>query len=447
MSTAIDTPINTSMIDILISARYVIPVIPLDTVLENHSVAIHNGKIIDLFPNTALKQKAYQAKQHHQLDKHILIPGLINCHGHAAMSLLRGFADDLALMDWLQNHIWPAEGKWVSESFVFDGSLLAIAEMIKTGTTTYSDMYFFPDQSARAALQAGVRAQLSFPIFEFPSNWGNNAQEYIHKGLQVRDAYKNHDMINVVFGPHAPYTVSNATFEKVAMLAAETDSAIQVHLHETQFEVESSVQEHGVRPIERLNKLGILTPRTQCVHMTALNDKDIQTIKDSGSHVIHCPESNMKLASGFCPVDKLTKAGINVALGTDSAASNDDLDLLGELKSAALLGKVVAGDPTALSGHSALRMVTINGAKALGMEEKIGSIEIGKLADLCAVSIDEIDARPLYSPVSSLIYTNSGARVKHVWVNGKQLLNNGALTTLHETELREKASHWEAKIK
>jgi len=363
------------------------------------------------------------------------------------MSLLRGFADDLALMDWLQNYIWPAEGKWVSESFVFDGSLLAIAEMIKTGTTTYSDMYFFPDQSARAALQAGVRAQLSFPIFEFPSNWGNNAPEYIHKGLQVRDAYKNHDMINVVFGPHAPYTVSNATFEKVAMLADETDTAIQVHLHETQFEVDSSVQEHGMRPIERLNKLGILTPRTQCVHMTALNDNDIQTIKASGSHVIHCPESNMKLASGFCPVDKLTKAGINVALGTDSAASNDDLDLLGELKSAALLGKVVAGDPTALSGHSALRMVTINGAKALGMEEKIGSIEIGKLADLCAVSIDEIDARPLYSPVSSLIYTNSGARVKYVWVNGKPLLNNGVLTTLHENELREKASSWESKIK
>jgi len=292
-----------------------------------------------------------------------------------------------------------------------------------------------------------VRAQLSFPIFEFPSNWGQNAPEYIHKGLQVRDAYKNHDMIKVVFGPHAPYTVSNATFEKVAMLAEETDAAIQVHLHETQFEVESSVQEHGVRPIERLNKLGILTPRTQCVHMTALNDKDIEIIKASGSHVIHCPESNMKLASGFCPVDKLMKAGINVALGTDSAASNDDLDLLGELKSAALLGKVVAGDPSALNGHSALRMVTINGAKALGMEEKIGSIEVNKLADLCAVSIDELDARPLYSPVSSLIYTNSGARVKHVWVNGKQLLSDGQLTTLHDGELRDKAASWASRIK
>jgi len=437
----------TTSIDTLISARWVIPVIPEDKILENHTVAIHNSKIVDLFPTSELSKKAYNATTHHQLGDHILIPGLINCHGHAAMSLLRGYADDLALMDWLQNHIWPAEAKWVSEEFVFDGSSIAIAEMIKTGTTTYSDMYFFPDQSARAALQAGVRAQLSFPIFEFPSNWGNNAQEYIHKGLQVRDAFKNHDMINVVFGPHAPYTVSNQTFEKVAMLAEETDTNIQVHLHETQFEVDSSVQEHGMRPIERLNKLGILTPRTQCVHMTALNDNDIQIIKDSGSHVVHCPESNMKLASGFCPVDKMMKAGINVALGTDSAASNDDLDLLGELKSAALLGKVVAGDPTALSGHSALRMATINGARALGLDKKIGSIEIGKHADLCAVSIAELDARPLYSPVSSLIYTNSGARVKYVWVNGKVLLNNGALTTLHESELREKATQWEKKIK
>jgi 5-methylthioadenosine/S-adenosylhomocysteine deaminase len=437
----------TTPIDTIISARYVIPVIPENTILENHSVAMKDGLILDLFPTAQLAQKGYQATVQHNLGEHILIPGLVNCHGHAAMSLLRGYADDLALMDWLNNHIWPAEAKWVSEEFVYDGSLIAIAEMIKTGTTTYSDMYFFPDQSGRAALQAGVRAQLSFPIFEFPSKWGQNAQDYIHKGLQVRDTFKTSAMVNVVFGPHAPYTVSDATFEKVAMLAEETDAAIQVHLHETQFEIDSSIQEHGLRPIARLSKLGILTPRTQCVHMTALNDDDIEIIKATGSHVIHCPESNMKLASGFCPVDKLMKAGINVALGTDSAASNDDLDLLGELKTAALLGKVVAGDPTALGGHLALRMATINGARALGMDDRIGSIEINKCADLCAVSIAELNARPLYSPVSSLIYTNSGARVKYVWVDGKQLLNNGELTTLHEGELREKASIWNARIK
>jgi len=432
--------------DILISARYMIPVVPENRVLENHTLAIHQDRIVDIFPTVELSHKAYQAKQHYHLNRHILIPGLINCHGHAAMSLLRGYADDLSLMDWLQNHIWPAEAKWVGEEFVFDGSLLAIAEMIKSGTTTYSDMYFFPDQSARAAVQAGVRAQLTFPIFEFPSNWGANPQDYIHKGLAIRDHYANHDMIQVVFGPHAPYTVSDTTFERVATLAAETDCPIQVHLHETAFEVETSQKEHGFRPIARLNKLGILTPRTQCVHMTTLNDEDIRIIKDNGSHVIHCPESNLKLASGFCPVDKLMKAGINVALGTDSAASNDDLDLLGELKTAALLGKAVAGDPTALSGHSALRMATINGARALGMEEKIGSIEVGKQADLCAVSIAELDALPLYSPVSSLIYTNSGARVKYVWVNGKCLLDNGRLTTVSEQELQEKALVWEKKI-
>lgn len=439
-------------IDTVISARYLIPVVPEDTVLENHSVALCGQQIVEIFPTAELPQRNcnghnYSNARHYQLDQHILIPGLINCHGHAAMSLLRGYADDLALMDWLQNHIWPAEGKWVGEQFVFDGTLLACAEMIRSGTTTFSDMYFFPDQAARAALQAGLRAQLTFPIFEFPSNWGSNAQDYLHKGLAVRDTYKGHEMIQVVFGPHAPYTVANATFERVATLAAETDSAIQVHLHETAFEVESSLKEHGLRPIERLQQLGILTPRTQCVHMTALNGADIETIRRNGSHVIHCPESNLKLASGFCPVDKLMKAGINVALGTDSAASNDDLDILGELKSAAQLGKAVAGDPTALGGHSALRMATLNGAKALGLEDRIGSIEVGKCADLCAVSIAELEARPLYSPVSSLIYTNSGARVKYVWVNGRCLLENGQLATLHATELLAKATEWEQKIK
>ena len=434
-------------VDTLISARYLIPVLPENTVLENQCLAIRGEHILDIFPSSELATKGYQAARHLELGQHILLPGLVNCHGHAAMSLLRGYADDLALMDWLQNHIWPAEAKWVGEAFVYDGARLAIAEMLKSGTTTFSDMYFFPDQAGRAALQAGIRTQLAFPILEFPTNWAGNAQEYIHKGLAVRDHLKGQELIQVVFGTHAPYTVANASFEKVAMLAEETDSAIQVHLHETQFEVDSSIAEHGMRPIARLNKLGILTARTQCVHMTALNDEDIATIKTSGSHVIHCPESNMKLASGFCPVDKLMTAGINVALGTDGCASNDDLDLFGELKSAALLGKVVAGDPTALSGHHALRMATINGARALGLDHKIGSLEKGKLADLCAVSIAEINAQPVYSPVSSLIYTNSGTRVKHVWVNGKQLLDDGRLTTLNEPELLQCAASWSKKIK
>jgi len=433
-------------IDTLISARWVIPVQPENTVLENYCLAIKGGEIIDLFPQAELDQKGYQAGEQVTLDQHILIPGLINAHGHAAMTLLRGYADDLALMDWLENHIWPAEGKWVSEEFVYDGTLIAIGEMLKTGTTCFSDMYFFPDQSARAALQAGIRCQLTFPIFEFPSNWGTSPQDYIHKGLEVHDAYKNNEMVNVAFGPHAPYTVSNDTFSKVVMLAEETGCNIQVHLHETQFEVDSSIEEHGKRPIERLRQLGVLGSQTQCVHMTALNDEDIQTLQDCRSHVVHCPESNMKLASGFCPVDKLTKAGINVALGTDSAASNDDLDLLGELKSAALLGKVVAGDPSALDGHQSLRMATLNGAKALGIDHLIGSIEKGKQADLCAVSINELDAMPLYSPVSSLIYTNSGARVDYVWVNGENLLKQGELVSLHEKELCEKAQMWQHKI-
>lgn len=439
---------NTSSLspDFLISARWIIPVIPENTVLENHTLAIQQGKIIDIFPSDALSTKGYNCETHTQLDEHVLIPGLINCHGHAAMSLLRGYADDLALMDWLENHIWPAESKWVSEEFVYDGSLIAIGEMIKSGTTCFSDMYFFPDQAARASNQAGIRCQLSFPIFEFPSNWGENAEDYLNKGLEVRDNYRSHNLINVVFGPHAPYTVSNDSFEKISMLAEELDSPIQLHLHETAHEVEESIKEHGVRPIERLHKLGILTPRTQCVHMTTLNSQDIEILQQTQSHVIHCPESNMKLASGFCPVSDLLNKGINVALGTDSAASNDDLDLLGELKTAALLGKAVSGNPSALDGHSCLRMATINGAKALGIDHLVGSIEAGKQADLCAININKLDAVPLYSPVSSLIYTNSGSRVEHLWVNGKTLLKEGQLTTIHENELIEKANNWREKI-
>ncbi len=433
-------------VDTLLHCRYLIPVLPENTVLENHSIAIAHGKILDILPRAEALQR-YSSTQSVELDQHIVLPGLINAHGHAAMSLLRSYANDLALMDWLNNHIWPAEAKWVSDAFVFDGTQLAIGEMLKSGTTCFSDMYFFPEAAARAALAAGVRCQLSFPIFEFPSNWGSGPQEYLEKGLALRDQHRGSDWLRIAFGPHAPYTVGDASLEKVAMLAEELDANIQIHLHETQFEVDSAMQENGARPIARLRKLGLLSPRTQCVHMTALNAEDIDSISTTGSHVIHCPESNLKLASGFCPVDTLQKAGINVALGTDGAASNDDLDLFAELRSAALLAKAVANDPTALNAHAALRMATINGARALGMEQLIGSLETGKQADITAVRIDTLCAQPLYDPPSSLVYTSSGSRVSDVWVTGKRLLNNRQLTTLDETEILAKAVQWGQAIK
>ncbi len=433
-------------IDKLIHCRYLLPVIPENTVLEHHSIAINGGCILAILP-TADALLTFKPTVSVTLDNHIVLPGLINAHGHAAMSLLRSYANDLALMDWLNNHIWPAEARWVSDAFVYDGTCLAIGEMLKTGTTCFSDMYFFPEATARAALAAGIRCQLSFPIFEFPSNWGSGPQDYLEKGLALHDHYRRSEQIKVAFGPHAPYTVGDASLEKIAMLAEELDANIQIHLHETLFEVESAVKESGCRPVERLRRLGLLSPRTQCVHMTSLNQDDIETIKVTGSHVIHCPESNLKLASGFCPVDQLQKAGINVALGTDGAASNDDLDLFAELRSATLLAKAIANDPTALNAHAAIRMATINGARALGMEQQIGSLEAGKQADITAVRIDTLCAQPLYDPPSSLVYTSSGSRVSDVWVAGKRLVNNRTLTTLDETALLTSAMNWGEKIR
>lgn len=432
-------------IDTLIHCRYLIPVLPENTVLEHHSIAIDHQRILGLAPSDEAKQR-WHARTEVTLDQHIVLPGLINAHGHAAMSLLRSYANDLALMDWLNHHIWPAEAKWVSDRFVYDGTLLAIGEMLKSGTTCFSDMYFFPDAAARAVEDAGVRCQLSFPVFEFPSNWGSGPADYLNKGLAVFDQYRHSEHVHIAFGPHAPYTVANDTLARIVMLAEEMDANIQIHLHETAFEVDSSLQEHGCRPIARLHQLGVLSPRAQCVHMTTLNDDDIDTLKKTGSHVIHCPESNLKLASGFCPVHRLQQNGINVALGTDGAASNDDLDLFAELRSAALLAKAVANDPTALNAHAAIRMATINGARALGLDENLGSLEANKLADIVAVRIDTLCAQPLHDPASSLVYTSSGSRVSDVWVGGKRLLNNRQLTTVDEQHLLASAMEWGRRI-
>lgn len=432
-------------IDSLLHCRYLLPVLPEDALLEHHSVAIKNGKIVAIKPRVEA-EKLYVADQLVELDKHIVLPGLINSHSHAAMSLLRGYANDLALMDWLQNHIWPTEKRWVSDAFVFDGTQLAIAEMLQSGTTCFSDMYFFPEAAARAVMDAGLRCQLAFSIFDFPCNWGSGPEEYLEKGLALFDQYRGSERVHIAFGPHAPYTVGDDTLKKVVMLAEEMDACIHIHLQETQLEVDGALTESGVRPIERMRRLGLLSPRTQCVHMTALNDDDIQIIADSGSHVVHCPESNLKLASGFCPVDKLQKSGVNVAIGTDGAASNDDLDLFSEIRTAALLAKAVASDATALKAHAALRMATINGARALGLDHLIGSLEAGKQADIIAVSIDDLSALPLYDPASLLVYTNSGARVSDVWVAGRRLLHSGLLTTLNEGVLAAKARAWGQKI-
>ncbi|MEO0443465.1 MAG: TRZ/ATZ family hydrolase [Pseudomonadota bacterium] len=431
--------------DLLICALWIVPIVPQNTAYRDCAIVVDQGKITGLLPQKEALQ-SFTAKHTLHLDQHLLMPGLINAHGHAAMSLFRGYADDLALETWLNDYIWPAEGQHVSAQFVRDGTQLAVAEMIRSGTTCYSDMYFFPDQSAAVAHEAGMRAQITFPILEFPSAWAENADHYITKGLAVRDHYRSHELIVVNFGPHAPYTVSDNTFKRIALLAPELQAGIHVHLHETAHEVSQALEQDGQRPLQRLFDLNVLTPSTQCVHMTALNQADYAVLKQSGAHVIHCPESNLKLASGFCPVQRLLDEGVNVALGTDGCASNNNLDMFGEMHTAALLGKALANNAAALSAYQVLEMATINGAKALNIDAITGSLERGKSADIIAVKLDAIEQQPLYDPISQLVYTHNGHRVSHSWVAGRQLMADRELKTINEREIVASTRRWSQTI-
>jgi len=431
--------------DTVINARWIIPVEPDGIVHENYSLIIHNGKILDLIPAAQAKSR-YQGETALEFDEHVLIPGLINAHTHSAMSLFRGLADDLPLMNWLNDHIWPAEGTWVSYEFVHDGSQLAIAEMLRGGTTCFNDMYFFPDATARVASNAGIRAAIGLIIIDFPTVWASNAQEYLDKGLELHDQYRNDSMITTVFAPHAPYTVSDQPLAHIQTLAEELDIPIHIHVHETADEIIRSHEQYQGRPLQRLEKLGLLSPRLLAVHMTQLLDEEIERFSSAGAHVIHCPESNLKLASGFCPLHKLLQAGVNVALGTDGAASNNDLDMFGEMRTAALLAKAVANDASAVPAATALRMATINGARALGLEEHIGSLTIGKAADVVAVHMGDIESTPLYHPLSQLVYATERDKVTDVWIGGKQVLKDRVLVTLDEHTIKEKSLSWQRKI-
>jgi 5-methylthioadenosine/S-adenosylhomocysteine deaminase len=430
--------------DTLIFAGWVVPVLPEGLVLENHAVAISNGRISAVLP--AQEARQISARQTVELPHHTLLPGLINCHGHAAMSLLRGFADDVALQPWLEQHIWPTESEHVGPEFVRDGVNLALAEMLRAGTTCFSDMYFFPDVAADCCVQAGMRTQLSFPVFDFASAWGKDADDYISRGLALRDDYKHSELITVVFGPHAPYTVAEAALQKIATLAAELDVPVHIHLHETRQEVTDALAVTGQRPLHNLNELGLIGPRTQCVHMTELDATDIELLAAAGAHVVHCPSSNMKLASGICPVTTLQEAGINVALGTDSAASNNRLDLLAEMRSAALLAKLSTGDASALPAARALRMATLDGATALGMQDEIGTLEAGKYADLIAIDLAVVETQPVHNVISQLVYAASSAQVTHSWVNGKCLMSERQLNTLNVSAINSNASKWRHRI-
>ena len=433
-------------VDLIIHARWIVPIDAKQSVLEHHSVIINDGHIIALIPQDKAKQR-YSATTEQHFEQHCIMPGLINNHTHAAMSLLRGLADDLPLMTWLNDHIWPAEKRWVSDVFVEAGSELAIAEMIRGGTTCFNDMYFFPDATARVVDQSGIRANLGMIIIDFPSAWAENVEEYLHKSLQLHDHYRHHPRITTAYAPHAPYTVSDNTLEAVIMNAEELDIPIHMHIHETADEVSQSIEQYGVRPLERLKNLGLLSPRLIAVHMTQLNDQEIDWCAEAGIHIAHCLESNLKLASGFCPVAKLEQAGINITIGTDGAASNNDLDMFAEIRQTALLAKALAQDASAIPAHTALEMATINAAKSLGIDNITGSLKKGKAADIIAVDFGGLESQPCYDVISQLVYATSRDRVTDVWVGGKQLLKNRQLTTLNESKIISNTQDWAEKIR
>jgi len=432
-------------IDTLINARWIIPVVPAGEVYDDHSLAIDDGKIIDILPTHKARDK-YTALEEHQLDTHAIIPGLINCHTHAAMILFRGLADDLPLMEWLNNYIWPAEQKWVDTEFVLDGTRHAIAEMICSGTTCFNDMYFFPDHTAEVAVECGMRSVLGLLVIDFPTAWAKDADEYLLKGEQVHDKYRHNPLLHTAFAPHAPYTVSDGSLKRINTLAEELDIPIHMHVHETWDEIEKSMEQHSKRPLQRLEELGLLSNRLIAVHMTQLDTEDINLVAQNGVNVAHCPESNLKLASGFCPVFDLDQANINIALGTDSAASNNNLDMLGEMRTAALLAKGVVGDCSVMPANKILEMATINSAKALGIDNVTGSLTNGKDADVVAIDLNKIETQPLYEPVSQIVYACNRNQVTDVWIAGKQLLMERELTTIDEIAVIEKTKLWQERI-
>lgn len=431
--------------ELLIHAEWILTVDPENRQLTDHAVAIADGRIQAILPYEEARH-AIQAEQTVELPGHVLIPGLINAHTHAAMSLLRGLADDLPLMTWLHEHIWPTEQRWVDADFVADGTRLAVLEMLRGGVTCHNDMYFHPEVTAQVTAEAGMRAVIGMIVVDFPTGYAASPDEYIAKGLALHERYRDHPLIRVAWAPHAPYSVSDRPLQRVAGLAHELGVPVHIHLHETQDEVANALRAHGERPFARLDRLGLIGPALAAVHMTQLEDAEIARLAESGASVVHCPESNLKLASGFCPVAKLLDAGVNVALGTDGAASNNDLNLLGEMRTAALLGKGVSGSASAVPATEALRMATINGARALGLDSEIGSIELGKSADLVALDLRDPHTQPLYHPVSQLVYAAGRHQVRQVWIRGRQVIRDGVPTTLHVAEVLSEAQVWAGRI-
>lgn len=431
--------------DLVIEARWIVPVNPPGTILEDHAVAVSSGRIVAILRAEEMRVRC-AAKVTTKLTHHVLIPGLVNLHTHAAMTLMRGLADDRKLMDWLTGHIWPTEAKHASAQFVYDGTLLACAEMLRGGVTCFNDMYFFPEMAGRAAVESGIRAALGIVLVEFPTAYAADAQDYLRKGLAMRDELKHEPLLSFCMAPHAPYTVSDRSFEQILTLSEQLQIPINTHLHETLDEIRESEAKFGMRPVRRLEKLGLLGPGFIAVHSVHLDHTEIALLARHGCSVAHCPTSNLKLASGIAPVAAMLASGINVGLGTDGAASNNRLDLMAEMRLAALLAKARAADAEAVPAHTALRMATLSAAEALGLGKRIGSLEPGKSADLCAVNLESIGMSPCYDPVSHLVYVAGRENVSDVWVGGELLVENGRLLHIDQEMLMIKAEEWRSRI-
>ena len=428
-------------IDQIAHAKWIITGEKNQQILENHALLIDKGVIVNILPSAEAKT-LYHAKQVDNYAYHAVMPGLVNAHTHLGMNYFRGLGCDLKLMDWLNDYIWPAEKKWLSPEFVYDVSMFAMAEMIRSGTTTFNDMFYFPEVIAEAAIMAGMRGFIGITVIDFPTAWSKDTNDSLQKGMDFYQHYQQQPLIQTTLSPHAPYTVSDESFLRVLELSNSLKLKINLHLHETQAEIEQSMTQYHKRPIKRLYDLGFLSSELIAIHMTQLIEEDFDILNATRPHVVHCPASNMKLASGICPVLKLNELGLNVALGTDSVASNNDLNMLIEMRAAALLAKVAQQDPQSLNVNETLAMASLNGAKALGIDGVVGSLAAGKAADFIAINLDEIETLPVHDPLVQIIYSISRFQVTDVWVAGKQLLKNRELLTLDEEALKAKARSW-----
>ena len=428
--------------DTLIAPRWCVPVEPANVVLTDHAVVVNDGRITDILPLADAREK-YQPSAFIDKPDHVLIPGFVNSHTHSAMTLMRGLADDMPLEAWLNTGIWPVEKRWVGAEMVRDGTELAIAEMISGGQTCFSDQYFFPEIVAETAVDLQMRAMVGTPVIEFPTAWASDASEYMNKANDlVHDPYVDHPLVSTCYAPHSTHALSDESFVALRVLADQLDVRIQIHLHETAVEITAALERSGKRPFDRLKELGIINASLLAVHCVHMTDEEIKVIAESGVSVAHCPRSNLKLASGVAPVAIYREQGVNVSIGTDGAASNNALDMLSEMRMAALVAKASTSDAAAIPASEALRMATLDGAAALGLARETGSIEAGKWADLTCVDLNRLNSQPVYDPISQLVYTARADQISDVWIAGKHQLDNGRLTQIDTANLLERSNEW-----